>query len=48
MRTGEEAAPDAAGALARLRVDGIGLIYDQTGRTVTANTERKERIAIGR
>ncbi len=48
MRTGEEAAPGRASALARLRADGIGLIYDQTSRTVTANTERKERIVIGR
>jgi site-specific DNA recombinase len=48
MRTGEETAPDPAAALARLRADGIGLIYDQTGRTVTADTNKKERIAIGR
>ncbi|WP_436775186.1 recombinase zinc beta ribbon domain-containing protein [Yinghuangia sp. YIM S09857] len=48
MRTCEETAPDPAGALARVRADGIGLMHDQAGRTVTANTERKERIAIGR
>ncbi|MGA4538960.1 recombinase family protein [Uniformispora flossi] len=48
MRTGEDAAPDPAGALARLRADGIGLIYDQADRTVTADTDKKERIAIGR
>jgi site-specific DNA recombinase len=48
MRTGEDTAPAPADALARLRADGIGLIYDQTSRTVTANTERKERIVIGR
>lgn len=48
MRTGEETAPDPAGALAWLREDDIGLIYDQVGRTVTADTEKKERIAIGR
>ncbi|MGA4539026.1 hypothetical protein ACPA54_03445 [Uniformispora flossi] len=48
MGTGEETAPDHAGALACLRADGIGLICNQTGRTVTADTERKERIAIGR
>ncbi|WP_436789718.1 zinc ribbon domain-containing protein [Yinghuangia sp. YIM S10712] len=46
--TGEDTAPDPAGALARLRTDGIELIYDQTNRTVTAGTEKKERIAIGR
>ncbi|MGA4539018.1 hypothetical protein ACPA54_03405 [Uniformispora flossi] len=38
----------AAGALARLRADGIGLIYDQNGRTRTAATDKNERIAIGR
>ncbi|MGR6999345.1 hypothetical protein ACU686_16325 [Yinghuangia aomiensis] len=48
MHTGDPTAPDPADALARLRADGIGLIYDQTSRTVTADTERKERIVIGR
>ncbi|WTW98265.1 recombinase family protein [Streptomycetaceae bacterium NBC_01309] len=47
-RTCEDTAPDPAGALARLRADAIGLIYDQNNRTVTADTERKERIAIDR
>jgi hypothetical protein len=48
MRTGEDTAPDQAGALARLHADGIELVYDQAGRTVTADTAKKERIAIGR
>ncbi|MFE3206285.1 recombinase family protein [Embleya sp. NPDC059237] len=48
MRTGETSVPDPARALARLRKDGITLIYDQAGRTVTADTEKKERVAIGR
>lgn len=48
MRTGDSTAPDPAGALARLRADGIEMTYDQTSRTVTAETEKKERIAIGR
>lgn len=48
MRTGDHIAPDPAGALARLRADGIGLIYDQNGRTLTAATDKNERIAIGR
>ncbi|HSA53403.1 MAG TPA: hypothetical protein VLH10_25235 [Yinghuangia sp.] len=46
MRTGEGTAPNPAGALAQLRADDIELIYDQTSRTVTANTEKK-KIAIG-
>ncbi|WP_406280842.1 recombinase family protein [Embleya sp. NBC_00896] len=48
MRTDEDTAPDPVDAVARLRADGIGLIYDQAGRTVTADTEKKERVAIGR
>lgn len=48
MRTGEDTAPDPTGALARLRTDNVSLIYDHAGRTITADTEKKERIPIDR